>query len=98
MISDCIILRAYYSSITESTTKMKPLLSSLFVIACCHIHLIANAQEIKGQVNDANGQPVTYASVAAKNHSTGKTTTTQTDSLGIFTYSSLPAGGPYSFI
>jgi len=66
-----------------------------------HIQLIANAQdvnEIKGQVNDENGQPVSYASVSAKNQSTGATTTTQTDSSGIFTYHNLPAGGPYSFV
>ncbi|GGB25509.1 hypothetical protein GCM10011511_56790 [Puia dinghuensis] len=63
--------------------------------------MIANAQnfnEIKGQVNDESGQPVTYASVVARNHSSGTTTTTQTDSLGIFTYHNLPAGGPYSFV
>ena len=57
-----------------------------------------NANEIKGQVNDESGQPVTYATVLARNHSTGVATTTQTDSLGIFTYHNLPAGGPYSFI
>ena len=65
-----------------------------------HINLRSNAQginEIKGQVNDENGQPVTYASVVARNHSTGQTTSTQTDSLGIFTYHNLSAGGPYSF-
>ncbi|HVU96313.1 MAG TPA: TonB-dependent receptor [Puia sp.] len=65
-----------------------------------HINLTSNAQginEIKGQVNDENGQPVTYASVVARNHSTGTTTTTQTDSLGIFIYHNLSAGGPYSF-
>jgi len=57
-----------------------------------------NFNEIKGQVNDENGQPVTYASVTARNHSTGVTSTTQTDSLGIFTYHNLPPGGPYSFV
>ena len=85
----------------RSTTKTKLILFTLLVAICCHIQLIANAQsanEIKGQVNDENGQPVTYASVIAKNHSTGKTTTTQTDSLGIFSYHNLPAGGPYSFV
>lgn len=73
----------------------------LLLLLCCHIQLITNAQnfnEIKGQVNDENGQPVTYASVAARNQSTGVTSTTQTDSLGIFTYHNLPAGGPYSFV
>jgi len=73
----------------------------LLLVLCCHIQLIANAQnvnQIKGQVNDESGQPVTYASVLARNQSTGTTTTTQTDSSGIFIYHNLPAGGPYSFV
>ncbi|TDW96907.1 TonB-dependent receptor domain-containing protein [Dinghuibacter silviterrae] len=73
----------------------------LLLTVFCHIQLIASAQNanvVKGQVNDENGQPVTSASVFAKNQSTGLTTATQTDSLGIFTYRNLPAGGPYSFV
>jgi outer membrane receptor protein involved in Fe transport len=84
-----------------STTKLSQLPFVLVLALFCHIQLIAKAQsanEIKGQVNDESGQPVTYASVAAKNQSTGATTTTQTDSLGIFSYHNLPAGGPYSFV
>src|SRR5580692_578583 len=86
---------------TQSITKTRQILFMLLLAAFCHIQLTANAQnvnEIKGQVNDESGQPVTYASVAAKNQSTGITTTTQTDSLGIFIYHNLPAGGPYSFV
>ena len=85
----------------RSITNTRRILFILLLAVCCHIQLIANAQnvnEIKGQVNDENGQPVTYASVLAKNQSTGTTTTTQTDSLGIFTYHNLTAGGPYSFV
>ncbi|HEY4107523.1 TonB-dependent receptor [Puia sp.] len=84
---------------TTSQTRKSPLV--LLLVVLCHIQLIVNAQnfnEIKGQVNDENGQPVTYASVTARNHATGTTTTTQTDSLGIFTYHNLPGGGPYSFV
>ncbi|WP_188938155.1 TonB-dependent receptor [Puia dinghuensis] len=82
-------------------TKTRRIPLIVLLALCCHIQLIANAQnfnEIKGQVNDESGQPVTYASVVARNHSSGTTTTTQTDSLGIFTYHNLPAGGPYSFV
>ena len=85
----------------SSITKTRQLPCILLLAICCHIHLISNAQsvnEIKGQVNDESGQPVTYASVMAKNQSTGTTATTQTDSLGIFIYHNLPAGGPYSFV
>ncbi|HSY77022.1 MAG TPA: TonB-dependent receptor, partial [Bacteroidia bacterium] len=90
----------------RSITKTSQIPFILLLTVCCHIQLIANAQnvneisvnEIKGQVNDESGQPVTYASVFARNQSTGKTTAAQTDSLGIFIYHNLPAGGPYSFI
>ena len=84
-----------------SITKISQLPFILFLAVFCHIQLIANAQninQIKGQVNDESGQPVTYATVLARNQSTGTATTTQTDSLGIFTYHNLPAGGPYSFV
>ena len=82
-------------------TKISQLPCILLLALCCHIQLTANAQnanQIKGQVNDESGQPVTYATVLARNQSTGTATTTQTDSLGIFTYHNLPAGGPYSFV
>ncbi|HTA27958.1 MAG TPA: carboxypeptidase-like regulatory domain-containing protein, partial [Bacteroidia bacterium] len=82
----------------RSITKAQRL---LFFLICCHIQLIANAQnvnQIKGQVNDENGQPVASASVFAKNQTTGQSAATQTDSLGIFTYHNLPTGGPYSFV
>ena len=82
-------------------TKIRRLLFMLLLTALCGIQLIANAQnvtEIRGQVNDENGQPVVGASVFAKNQSTGQSAATQTDSLGIFTYHNLPTGGPYSFV
>ena len=84
-----------------SITKIQLRPFILLLTALCHIHLIANAQsvnEIKGQVNDESGQPVVYASVLARNQSTGATTATQTDSLGVFTYRNLSPGGPYSFV
>src|SRR5215469_15892165 len=84
-----------------STTKLSQLPFVLVLALFCHIQLIAKAQsanEIKGQVNDEGGQPITYASVVAKNQTTGANTSTQTDSLGIFAYHNLAAGGPYSFV
>ena len=86
---------------SRSITKIRRIPFILLLAVFCHLQLIANAQnlnEIKGQVNDESGQPVAYASVLARNQSTHTTTTTQTDSLGIFTYHNLPAGGPYSFV
>ena len=83
-----------------SITKTSRIPFVLLLLLGFHIHLTANAQsanEIRGQVNDETGQPIAYASVMARNQSTGANATTQTDSLGIFTYRNLPAGGPYSF-
>lgn len=85
----------------RSITKTRQVLSLLLLAVCCHIQLTVSAQNgniIKGQVNDENGQPVASASVYAKNQATGQVSATQTDSLGIFTYHNLAAGGPYSFI
>jgi catecholate siderophore receptor len=82
-------------------TKISHFPFMLLLTVLCHIQLIANAQnvnKIKGQVTDESGEPVTYATVLARNQNTGTATTTQTDSLGIFTYHNLPAGGPYSFV
>jgi catecholate siderophore receptor len=82
-------------------TNIRRLLFILLLTALCGIQLIASAQnvtEIRGQVNDENGQPVASASVFAKNQGSGQSAATQTDSLGIFTYHNLPAGGPYSFV
>ena len=83
-----------------SITKTSRIPFVLLLLLGFHIHLTANAQsanEIRGQVNDETGQPIAYAPVMARNQSTGANATTQTDSLGIFTYRNLPAGGPYSF-
>lgn len=85
----------------KSTTKIKQFPYIFLLAVCCHIQIIANAQnvnEIKGRVIDQNGQPIVDASVLAKNKSTGQIAATQTDSSGIFTYHNLPEGGPYSFI
>jgi len=85
----------------RSITPLRQIPFILLLAFFCHIQLITNAQsanQIKGQVTDESGQPVTYASVMAKNQGTGASATTQTDSLGIFTYRNLPAGGPYSFV
>ncbi len=52
---------------------------------------------VKGMVQDNNGQPLTAVSVIIKNAKTNFTSGTSTDSAGIFTFSGISAGGPYSF-
>lgn len=52
---------------------------------------------VKGIVRNEKGEMLGYVNVAAKNTQTGFTAGTQTDSTGVFRFSKLPAGGPYSF-
>src|SRR5262249_21432303 len=86
---------------SRTITQIRQIPFVLLMVFCCFIKLGASAQsinQIKGQVTDESGQPVTYASVIARNQSTGAAASTQTDSLGIFTYHNLSAGGPYTFV
>ncbi len=60
-----------------------------------------NAQEkpnlVKGIVTDINGGPLSGVSVIIKNTKTNVTAGTSTDTSGIFTFSRVFPGGPYSF-
>ncbi len=53
---------------------------------------------VTGIVKDANGVPLANVSVVAKNTKSNLTSGTQTDDNGVFNFSKLPAGGPYSFV
>lgn len=52
---------------------------------------------VSGIVQDEKGAPLRGVSVIAKNVKTNFTAGAQTDSLGIFNFLKLPAGGPYTF-
>jgi TonB-linked SusC/RagA family outer membrane protein len=52
---------------------------------------------VKGQVNEVNGLPVSGASVIATNQKTNFSSGAITDSMGLFRFTKLPVGGPYSF-
>jgi TonB-linked SusC/RagA family outer membrane protein len=60
-----------------------------------------NAQEksstIRGIVQGSSNEPLPGVTVMARNSKTNFATGTSTDSSGIFTFSRLPSGGPYSF-
>lgn len=80
--------------------KSKHMLCGLFLSVFYLLSVRVSAQQrnnIKGQVKDEAGQPVSSASILAKNQKTNFTADAQTDSLGIFRFSNLPVGGSYSF-
>ncbi len=52
---------------------------------------------VSGLIQDEKGEPLRGASVIATNTKTKFSAGAQTDSLGVFTFQRLPAGGPYSF-
>src|SRR5688500_1085593 len=74
---------------------------SLFFLFCIVNVTLVNAQGkdvlIKGSVEKSNGEPISGVSVVIRNIKTNFSSGTTTDSAGIFTFSRIPAGGPYSF-
>src|SRR4051812_35745087 len=76
-------------------------LLALLFLTQVSLPLSAKAQEptstVKGIVHGAKKEPLTGVSVIIRNSKTNFTTGTNTDSAGVFTFLSVPAGGPYSF-
>lgn len=52
---------------------------------------------VRGLVQGENNKPLAGVSVVIRNNKTNFTSGTITDSTGVFTFSKVPAGGPYSF-
>ena len=52
---------------------------------------------VKGIVQNKDNQPIPGVSVVLRNMSTNFTSGTTTDSLGVFTFTKVSSGGPYSF-
>lgn len=65
------------------------------------LSLFARAQEspgtIRGVIHDNNNRPVSGANVVVRNTKTNFSAGASTDTAGVFSFSGLPAGGPYSF-
>jgi hypothetical protein len=79
-------------------SKFKNLLFSVFVLMCIAIQTKSQSvNEVKGQVNDEKGSPLSGVSIVAKNLKTNFTSGTVTDANGVFKFAKLPIGGPYSF-
>ncbi len=61
----------------------------------------ANAQsktsQVKGIVESSAGKPISNVSVLIKNSKSNFASGTNTDSSGVFSFTKIPSGGPYSF-
>jgi TonB-linked SusC/RagA family outer membrane protein len=55
------------------------------------------ASQAKGVVQNTNSEPLIGVSVILRNTNNNFTLGTTTDSLGVFSFPRMPAGGPYSF-
>jgi len=53
---------------------------------------------IKGSVQTESNDPISGVSVVIRNTRTNFTSGASTDSSGVFTFASIPSGGPYSFL
>ncbi|TDQ08426.1 iron complex outermembrane receptor protein [Pedobacter metabolipauper] len=60
--------------------------------------LFAQELPVKGLVQDASGQPLPGVSIKAEHQQTRKTFNAMSNSEGLFSFSNIPAGGPYRFI
>src|SRR4051812_11810528 len=61
------------------------------------LHAQENSSIVKGVVQNNNGDVLTGVSVVIRNTANNFTSGTSTDSTGVFTFSRIPAGGPYKF-
>jgi len=65
---------------------------------CLASRVIAQEAPVKGLVKDMSGQPLPGVTIKAEHLNTRKTAVTTSSSQGLFSFTSLAAGGPYRFI
>lgn len=73
-------------------------------LACLLLFLVfpaisaqAQTSQVKGIVQNNNNEPIPGVTVILRNTKTNFTSGTSTDSSGVFTFSRISSGGPYSF-
>lgn len=72
--------------------------ATLCLLFCCtFLRAQDGGSSASGIVQDDKGTPLVGVSVIAKNLKTNFSAGAQTDSLGVFKFTRLPAGGPYTF-
>ncbi len=69
----------------------------VFILHASALHAQQRSSSVKGVVTNNNGDPIGGVSVIVRNTKTNFTVGTSTDSSGIFTFSAISSGGPYSF-
>ncbi|WP_436489905.1 TonB-dependent receptor [Chitinophaga sp. ARDCPP14] len=81
--------------------KFRAVLVALLLLIQILPSFYAKAQEgtnlVKGIVHGADNEPLAGVSVIIRNNKTNFTSGTKSDTAGVFTFSGVPAGGPYSF-
>lgn len=85
-------------SLFKPGLKKIPQIFCIIFLLSGHAQLFAQQQAVvKGQVNDEDNTPLVGVTVVAVHTQAKGTTATKTDSSGMFQFSSLALGGPYSF-
>lgn len=84
-------------NLLQFRTSLYALLFLFFILNASDVIAQGRPSLVKGVVTDNNGNPIPGVSVIVENAKTNFTAGTSTDSSGIFTFSRVSAGGPYSF-
>jgi len=84
-------------NLLKSRASLNALLFLLFIFGASDLYAQEKPNPVKGVVTDVNGQPLSGVSVIIKNTKTNFTSGTTTDGSGVFTFSRISSGGPYSF-
>lgn len=69
----------------------------LLILRSSDVNAQANGSLIKGIVQNIDNEPISGVTVILRNTKTNFTSGTSTDSSGVFTFSRISSGGPYSF-
>ena len=72
-------------------------LLSLLTFNFYNVQAQESPRSLKGIVNNSNGEPLAGVSVELRKPKDNFTAGTITDSSGVFTFSRVPSGGPYTF-
>ncbi len=84
-------------NLLNSKATFFALMFLLFILKASNVNAQAKTSLIKGIVTDNNGEPIPGVSVIIRNTQTNFTSGTSTDNSGVFTFSKISPGGPYSF-
>ena len=77
--------------------RLLPLMFLHFLLISNLVNGQGSTSSIRGIVQDSDNEPLPGVSVIIRNMKTNFTSGTSTDSAGVFTFSRITAGGPYSF-